>query len=338
MEEKMSLRDLAEKLNVSTSTISRVINDKPGVGDKTRQRVIEALQIYNITSNSSARSLKTSKTGNIALISKRREDKYITSDHHHPFGPFIESELRKYGYHTIAMSLGDEEMENAGKLLMIKENRVDGFIINGPSIPAKFIMALKNTGLPVVLFGNQMTQVDIDSIVYHDRSGAYKATKHLIEHGHKNILFLSGPRGWYTCDERKTGYTEALIESGLQERITYMTDTTIESGKTFFKESIENVYPEITAVICTNDATAIGVLDEVRCLGLKVPDDIAVIGFDDIPWASLSYPPLTTIHVFIEEMGKITVNRIIDLLKNPELHPITTFAATELVIRKSCGC
>lgn len=338
MAERLSLQELADELNVSTSTISRVMNDKPGVGEKTRNRVLKAIKKYNYVSNSSARSLKTSKTGNIALLSRKRKERLISADYFQRSIIYIERELRKRSYHTIAMSLDDEEMENSSDLLMLKEKRVDGFIIRGPAIKPKFILDLKNSGLPVVLFGNELKQTEIDCVVCQDRKGTYNITKHLIEHGHKKILFLSGPEGWYTTDERKAGYSDALKEAGLTSRIINMTDTTIDTGKTFFKEAIKNTHPEITAVVAVNDPTAIGVLDEARCLGIKVPEDIAVVGFDDITWASLSYPPLTTVHAFLEEMGKITISRLLDLLEDPNLHPAKHIITTSLVIRKSCGC
>jgi len=338
MAKDLNLKELAIKLNVSTSTISRVMNDKAGVGEETRQRVLKAIQKYNYVSNSSARSLKTSKTGNIALISAKRTDRLSSSDHHHPYGEYIESELRKHGYYTITISLKDNEMENVNNLLLLREKHVDGFIINGPAVKPKFILDLKNTGLPVILFGNELRQIEIDCVVCQDRKGSYDITKHMIEHGHKKILFLSGPEGWYTSEERKAGYIEAIKDHGFQERIINMTDTTIDKGKVVFKEVIENIHPDITAVVAVNDATAIGVMDEARILGMKIPDDIAVVGFDNIPWASLSYPPLTTVQTFIEEMGKITVSRLIDLLEKPKLHPTKSIVATSLVIRKSCGC
>ena len=338
MKEKLSLKDLATKLNVSTSTISRVLNDKSGVGAKTRQKVLEEIQKNNYVSNFSAKSLKTSKTGNIALISKKREERLNSEDYSHRSLNYIEEKLRNHGYHTISMSLDDREMENINDLLILKENRVDGFILRGPAIKPKFIHDLKNTGLPVVLFGNDLKQSEIDCVVCQNRKGSYDITKHLIEHGHKKILFLSGPEGWSTNDERQSGYCDAMKEAGLKDRIIHMTDTTTDTGKSIFKEIIENIHPDITAVVAVNDATAIGVIDEARFLGMKIPEDIAVVGFDDVSWASLAYPPLTTVHPFLEEMGKFTASRLLDLLEDPNLHPAKSIIATKLVIRKSCGC
>lgn len=338
MASKLNLKKLAAELKVSISTISRVMNDKPGVGKETRERVLKVLKKYNYTLNSSARSLKTSKTRNIALISKKREERLCSADYFQRSIVYIEKGLRNRGYHTITMSLDDKEMENPNDLLMLKENRVDGFIIRGPAIKPKFILDLKNTGLPVVLFGNELNQTEIDCVVCQNRKGTYKITKHLLEHGHKKILFLTGPEGWYTNNERMAGYNDALEEAGLKKRIIHMPDTTIDTGKAFFKEAIKSIYPEITAVVAVNDPTAIGVIDEARQLGIKVPGDIAVVGFDDIAWASLSYPPLTTVHAFLEEMGKITISRLLDLLEEPDLHPAKSIVAISLIIRNSCGC
>lgn len=314
------------------------MNDKPGVGAKTRKRVLEALQKCNYVSNSSARSLKTSKTGNIALISKKREDRLSSTDYFQRSITYIESELRKQGYHTIIMTLDDAEMENTDNLLMLQEKRVDGFIIRGPAIKPKFILDLKHTGLPLVLFGNDLKQIEIDCVVCQDRKGAYNITKHLIGHGHKKILFLSGPKGWYTNDERERGYKDALKEHGFQDRVIHMPDTTIDTGRDFFKEVAKKIYPDITAVVAVNDATAIGLIGAARDLGIKIPEDIAVVGFDDITWAALSYPPLTTVHTYLEEMGRLTVSRLFDLLEKPTLHPTKSIVTTSLVIRKSCGC
>ena len=336
--EKINLKTLADELNVSISTVSRVMNDKPGVGDKTRKKVLKLLKKYNYASNSSARSLKTSKTRNIALISKKREERLSSADYFQRSIVYIENGLRNRGYHTFTISLDDREMDNPKELLMLKENRVDGFIIQGPAIKPKFILDLKNTGLPVVLFGNELQQTGMDCVVCQNRKGAYETTKHLIQHGHKKILLLTGPEDWYTNNERMAGYNDALEEAGLKKRIIHMSDTTIDAGKIFFKEAITDRYHDITAVVAVNDSTAIGVIDEARQLRIDVPKDIAVVGFDDIAWASLSYPPLTTVHSFLEEMGGITISRILDLIENPDLHPAKSIVATKLVIRKSCGC
>ncbi len=338
MNERLSLKELAVKLHVSPSTISRVMNDKPGVGAKTRQRVLKAIQEHSYAPNNSARSLKTSKTGNIALISKKREDRLTSTDYFQRSISYIEGKLRKRGYHTIIMTLDDEEMENTDNLLMLQEKRVDGFIIRGPAIKPKFILGLKNTGLPVVLMGNELRQVEIDCVVCQDRKGTYNITNHLIGHGHKKILFLSGPKGWYTNDERERGYKDALQEKGLKNRIIHMPDTTIDTGNDFFKEVVKTIYPDITAVVAVNDATAIGLMGAARNMGIKIPEDIAVVGFDDITWAALSYPPLTTVHTYLEEMGGLTISRLLDLLEKPNLHPTKSIVITDLVIRESCGC
>ncbi len=338
MKEKVNIKEIARKLGVSASTVSRAVNDKPGVGTETRKKILKLIGEYNYSPDSSAAGLKTAKTRTIALITKKREKRLCAADYFQRTITHIETTLRNSGYHTITTAVDDTEMEDASGLLALRENRVDGFIIQGPAIKAKFILDIKNTDLPVVLLGNNLYQTEIDSIVCRDRKGAYEAVKHLIEHGHRKILLLTGPEEWYTSRERMSGYIDAVTESGLKKHIVFMDDTTIDTGKEYFREALKNKYSDITAVAAVNDSTAIGVIAAAREMGINVPGDIAVTGFDDIDWASVSYPSLTTVHSYLEEMAELAASRILNLLENPDLPPVSTYVAAKLVIRESCGC
>ncbi len=334
---RFTLKDIATRLEISTSTVSRVINDKPGINEKTRQRVLEAIKEYKDASNSAAKDLATSKTRNVAMIGKKREPRLESGDYFQRSIISFDEELRNRGYHIIFMSINEEEMMNANELNILKEKRSDGFIIRGPGMKPKFILDIKSTGLPIILFGNELIESDIDCIVCQDRKGSYQITNHLIEHGHKEIIFLSGPQDWSTNRKRREGYKEALKMVGIEPKILYMSDTTTDSGRKCVQHVLE-IQPRITAVVAVNDSTAVGVINEARNLGLKVPEDLAVVGFDDIAWASLSHPPLTTVHVCLEEMGRLAAFRLLELIKNTNLPPIKITVATKLVIRNSCGC
>lgn len=337
MSKSFTLKDIAAQLGISVSTVSRVLNDRPGINGKTRQRVIEAIKKYNYVPNSSAKSLVTSKTKTVALIRKKRGENPFSEDYHERSIMGIEEELIKMGYHIITISVTEEDMLNANALLVVREKRCDGFILRGPSMKPRFILDLKSTGFPIVLFGNELAETEIDCTVCENRKGSYQITKHLINHGHKRILFLSGPPEWTSNRERSEGYKEALEEAGLEPKILYMPDTTFNTGKEHVCSALK-IQPKFTAVVAVNDATAVGVMDEARKLGLKVPDDLAVVGFDDIDWASLSYPPLTTVHIYLKEMGRLAAYRLLELVKNPESPPTKISVATSLVIRNSCGC
>lgn len=337
MAKNFTLKEIASQLRVSISTISKVLNDKPGISEKTRRKIFEAIKKYNYVPNVSARSLVTSRNRIITSIGKKRAP-YLNSEvYYHLSLMGMEEELKKEGYHILSISLTEGEMNDAGNLLIIKEHRSDGFVIRGPSIKPRFILDLKSMNFPIILFGNELKETEIDCVVCQDAKGSYQITKHLMEHGHKEIAFLSGPFEWSSNMARREGYKKALSEADLEPKIVYMPDSTIDNGKIYL-QSVIKTYPNVTAIVAVNDATAVGAINEARELGLKVPADIAIAGFDDIEWASISYPQLTTMHIFLEEMGKLAAHRLLELIKNPDLPPVKISVAAKLVIRNSCGC
>ena len=332
-----SLKVIADQLGISESTVSRVLNDKPGINEKTRQRVLKAVGELKYSQNHTGINPETTKTKTIGFIRKKRIQKILSEDYHERSIIGIEEGLTNSEYHVITISVTDEEMLDANKIIAVRERRVDGFILHGPSIKPRFIHALQSMGYPVVLLGNILSETEIDSFSCENRKSSYDITKHLIDHGHRKIVFLSGPLEWTSNRERSLGYQEALKEAGLKANIINMPDTTVETGKEYYVSAIQND-SDITAIVAVNDSTAIGVMDEARKAGLKVPDDLAIVGFDDIAWASIAYPPLTTIHIFLEEMGRLASIRLLELIDDPESVPVRASVATSLVIRSSCGC
>ena len=337
MSKNFTLKEIATQLGISISTISKVLNDRPGISNKTKERIINAIKEYNYIPNASARSLVTSKTKIIATVGKKREPRMSSEDYYHRSLVGMEEELKSRSYHIISISLTDEEMNNPSDLLFIRENRCDGYILRGPGIKSRFILYLKSINIPTILFGNELRETDIDNVVCQDTKGSYQVTKHLLDHGHKDIVFFSGPFEWSSNIARREGYEKALRELSLEPRIIYMPDTTIDYGKEYLPIALKK-YPDNTAIVAVNDATAIGIINKARELGLKVPEDIAVVGFDDIDWASISYPQLTTVHVYLKEMGRLAAHRLIEIIENPESPPVRISVTTKLIIRNSCGC
>ncbi len=337
MAKNFTLKEIAAQLGVSISTISKALNDRPGISDETRKRILESLKNFNYTPNITARSLVTSKTKIIATIGKKRAPRLSSEDYYHRSLMGMEEELKTRGYHIISISVTEEEMNDPTSLPFIREKRCDGFVIRGPSIKPKFILHLKSMNYPIVLFGNELKETEIDCVTCQDTKGTYQITKHLIEHGHREILFLSGPFEWSSNFARREGYKKALEEAKLESKVLYMPDTTIDFGGEYLKMALRK-YPKTTAIVAVNDATAIGAINAAREIGINVPKDLAVVGFDDIEWAFISFPKLTTVHVFLEEMGKLAAHRLLELIDNPQSPPIKISVATKLVIRQSCGC
>jgi len=337
MSNGFSLKLIADKLGISVSTVSRVLNDKPGINEKTRQRVLQLVRDLKHIPNINQIYIETSKTKTIGFIRKKRIKKILSEDYHERSMIGIEEGLANSGYQVVTISVTDEEMLDANKILAARERRVDGFILHGPSIKPRFIHDLKSMGFPIVLLGNRLNETEIDSIYCENRKSSYNITRHLINHGHKKIVFLSGPLEWTSNMERSLGYREALEEAGLKPIIINMSDTTFETGREYFAATMQND-SDITAIVAVNDSTAIGVMDAARRAGIRVPNDLAVVGFDDIAWASIAYPPLTTVHIYLEEMGRLASFRLLELIDDPKSVPINASVATSIVIRSSCGC
>jgi LacI family transcriptional regulator len=333
-----SLIDVAAKAGVSLATASRALNGKGGVSSETRKRVLAVAQELQYSASMAARGLATARTETISYVVHQA---HIPLDVD-PFYPIImhgvEAELSRQGYHLLLTTIGDEQLKDATTFKPVAENRVDGVILAGPDISPRFILALKQLEVPVLLIDNTLSTVQVDAVYSDDIKGGQLATQHLIEHGHSRIAALLGPQAWASSVHRGQGYQEAMSAAGLQPLIFHTEEgTTLETGKALM-QAVLSTNPDLNAVFAANDAMALGAIRALAQLERRVPDDVAVIGFDDTYFSALSEPPLTTIKVFKHEMGKLAARRMLDLLADPGGPAIQTLVATELVIRRSCGC
>lgn len=334
------MRDIAEKAGVSVSTVSRVLNDQPGIGDDTRARVLRVARELQFAPNAAAKSLATKRTKNLGLITYRwsSTSRFVAASLD---SVGVNEECQRRGYHVLTSQVDKEAMKRPLQLPMVQERRVDGLILAGPAIKPSFVLELYNSGLPVVLLDNSLRGTDIDCILHENETGAYRITRHLIErHGHKTIAFLSGPESWLSSREREAGYRRALTEASLEPQVFYMEMTTLEAGLDMMQEALDH-FPHLTAVVGVNDAVAIGAMRACKAASLSVPDDIAIVGFDNVSWSKLHDPPLTTVHAFGEEMGRQAARRLIELIEtDPGEEHIRTRnrVGTKPIIRESCGC
>jgi DNA-binding LacI/PurR family transcriptional regulator len=332
-----TLRDVAERAGVSISTVSRVLNDRPGVGAATRERVLQAASELAYTANVSARGLATDRTRSVGIVGYRRRP-HLSADLVPICDVGMDDLLRQRGYHMLPARISKDMMTNKASLPMLDERRVDGLIVCGPELISRFIIQLHSAGLPLVLIDNMLEETRVDCVLSDNEPGTYEITKHLLTvHGHKQIAFLSGPTEWLSSRERYAGYVRALTEHGLEPHRVVMTDTTIETGQDAMREALDHV-PGLTAVVGVNDATAWGAGRACREAGLSVPEDIAIVGYDDVGWARLHEPPLTTVAANFYEIGYQAASRLIQLIDRKDSPPMRIRVATELVIRGSYGC
>lgn len=327
-------KEVAARAGVSVATVSRVLNDKPGVGAGTRRRVLEAVEALQYVPDVAARGLATARMQNVGFVMYKMPPR-LSADFSPRIMQGVEEELTLHGYHTILTALNSAG--SLSNMKMVRESRVDGLILIGPRFTPRAILELKSAGFPLVLIDNALNETKIDSILCDNSDGAYEATKHLIEHGHSTIVFFCGPTEWVSNRERCAGYKRAMKEVELEPRIVSMPDTTLDTGYEALKQALE-MYPDLTAVCAVNDAVAIGAIRALKEVGRRVPNDVAITGFDDINWADLNDPPLTTVHIFLEEMGHLAAKRLIELIEGKRQVPTRTSLATELIVRQSCGC
>ena len=335
---KPSLQTIAERAGVSTATVSRALNGRAGVNPETRERILSIARELGYAPNVAARGLATSRTYALGLITYERKPQGPITSFPDDLMQGVDQEARRHGYHIITTFVNEELMQDAMRVPLFNEQRVDGMILVGPALKASFIIQLYSSDIPIVLVDNMLHETDIDTVVCDNVNGTYHITRHLLdEHGLRRLVFLSGPADWFSSHERYQGYRQALAEVGEEPRVFYMRDTIMPQGYAAMKRALDE-YPQLEGVVAVNDATAFGAIRACKERGLRVPEDVAVVGFDNIGWAPLHDPPLTTVRMFKRETGIQAVRHLVDKLER-ELPPgFLLRLGTEVIVRRSCGC
>lgn len=333
MRMRVGIDRVAKEAGVSAATVSRVLNDKPGVGRETRRRVLEIAKRLRYEPHPVAQRLAAGTSHAVGFLIPE----HYAADHETQFYAIMmlaaQKTLQAKGFDLIPIPIGDD----ATRLLEeAAHGRYGGFIAAGPQVDSGVLIALQQSELPLVLIDNQLFHGGVNAVLNDDRQGACDAVAHLIEHGHTEIACLSGPKRWVSNRARAEGYRDALEAAGLERKacIVRVGETTVGSGEEAMRQALEQ---STTAVFCINDLMAIGAVHAARDLGLRVPDDVAVVGFDDVFVARDVQPPLTTIRVDKERIGALAAAQAIEVMAGREPAE-TTLVGCELVVRQSCGC
>jgi LacI family transcriptional regulator len=328
--------EIAKILNVSTATVSRALNGKAGVSAATRQRVFELASEFLYKPNLLARQLATSKSFAVAFVIKRNLIMRGNSFYDRIMMG-AEQELERQGYHLVAITI-DEELHSEHALPPgLDPRRLDGLLITGPELSGRMMTRLLTLPLPTVLVGNYLPNTAVDTVSSDNYAGAYDATRHLIEHGHRHIVYLSGPPDWAPVLERREGYLRALREADLPPIIVVEPGLGTADGQRGFQQVLVR-YPTATAILAANDPVAIGVMQAAKEAGRAIPFDLALIGYDNVTWTETTDPPLTTVYIHKQQMGKMAARRLLDIMKDDREPVAKILVENELVIRKSCGC
>lgn len=334
MPEPATLRAVARLAGVSLSTASQALNNKPNVAPETRARVLEAATALGYQQQVRIASPIAHKLSIIGLITRTTPDSPMTVN---PFYAYVLAGAeRECQRHNLSLMYTNIEVDDLNRPLarpaMLVDKRVDAVMVVGTLLP-EFIEELQEK--PVVLVDAYAPGQPVDSVVTDNLNGAHAAVTHLIEQGHRHIGLLgSRPDAYPSIRERRKGYMRALKQHGI-------TDTYIRDGPLIREEGYDglrallNQYPQITAVFACNDLVAIGALDAARDMGIDVPGQLSLIGFDDIELTLEVKPRLTTVRVDKPLMGAVAVRLLRDRAEDPDRATMSVVIGTRLVERDS---
>jgi LacI family transcriptional regulator len=329
----VSVKDVAARSGVSFQTSSKVLNGKGSVSDVTRARILKAASDLGYTPNLQARSLVMQRTRAVGLVASDFSD--------HNLSRFIvaaEQEARRQGYGVVIASIEPDGSGGDYALPALMERRVDGILLAAPQMEddSAVARALQGTMPAVSLHhipGGGVATVGSD----HELTGLL-ATRHLIEKGHRQVATIVGAPGRRITQSRLRGYRRALEEAGLplDDELVEVGNWEIGSARAATKRLFER-RPQVTAIFAQNDLMAIGVLNALRDLGKRVPEDCAVAGCDDIDMAAYTVPPLTTVHVPFYETGKEAMRLLLNMIATGSVTPQKVLLPVQLVVRASSG-
>jgi DNA-binding LacI/PurR family transcriptional regulator len=324
-----NIRDVARRAGVSHQTVSRVINGSDGVTSETRTRVEAAIAELGYRPSAIARSMARGRTLTLACISPNLTD--------YTFASIIEgaeTEARQHGYFLLSSSAPDETSFDALLDELVAHRRIDGGLVINPYADGRHKLIPAN--FPTVFVGARPRREAVDSVALDDEGVARAATQHLIDLGHRRIAIITGPQAEDCSQDRNSGYMSALRSAGIKfdSALVLEGDWSASSGYEAFM-ALARVDNLPTAVFAQNDRMAMGVLRAARDMNLNVPDQLAVIGVDDMPLASYFDPPLTTMRQDMARIGREAVRLLIRAIEEPKSPRQHLRLPAELVVRHS---
>jgi DNA-binding LacI/PurR family transcriptional regulator len=326
---RVTIRDVAKHAGVSHQTVSRVINNSMKVAPKTREKVQASIVALGYKPNAIARSMALGRTRLLGCLAPNLTDFTFAS-----LVEGAEVEAREHGYFLITSSAPSAEVFKDLTVELIDSRQVSGMIVINPYIDQRYHYLPPN--IPLVFIGSHPRKPGISSVTLNDELAGYQAAKHLIDLGHRDLAMVTGWMKEDCAQKRWLGFEKALKEAGLNgdSPLVVEGDWSATSGReAFLKMVSEGRVP--SGVFAQNDRMAIGVIQAARDLGIHVPDQLSVIGLDDLPLASYFDPPLTTIRQDINKIGSKAAQLLIEKIEDPS-HPVQNITINpDLLIRNS---
>ncbi|RBW69691.1 LacI family DNA-binding transcriptional regulator [Bacillus taeanensis] len=325
------IKEVAQKANVSIATVSRVLSKPETVANETIKKVLEVIEDLKYQPNAAARQLRMSETTTILVVVPD-----ITNTFFSKVLRGIEAVAIKSGYQVLLGDAGNSIERENGYINILRQKKAAGMILLTAGVEASVVEEIA-AQYPVVLACEYLEGVDVPTVSIDNISSARKATEHLIKLGHERIGFISGPMNSVLGRDRLTGFYQAMARYNLRVEPDLVQEGSFsyESGYNMMLKFLAyNTVP--TAVFAANDEMAFGAINAIEQKGLTVPDDLSVIGFDDIQFASIFKPALTTISQPAFEIGTRAMKLLIGLMKKEEIRKTQYILENKLVLRDSC--
>jgi len=331
-----NIYEIARRAGVSIATVSRAFSDNSAIREETRQRILQIAHELNYKPNPIARSLSTRKTDTIGVILPELVDEF--------FMDIIRGiDEEAYRANRYVMVSSSHSQRNIVETLMefMNSGRVDGLILMAPQMHKDAVRILRKSKRPVVLLDSCKDMDDVVCFSINNYQGAFTIIEHLINHGYKRIGMIQGAEGNFDAEDRLRGYRDALMKNNLpvQNSLIVPGDFRIKSGYYgFIRLMSQQEKPE--AIFAANDMMAVGAYEAAKTSNIKIPQDVAIVGFDDIFLSRLLSPRLTTVHVPIVELGSKATRYLLKMISG-EVDAKTQFCEellTGLVVGGSCGC
>jgi LacI family transcriptional regulator len=326
-----TIYDVAQRAGVSLATVSRVMNKNTNVGDKTRQKVLAAMAELDYRPNTFAQSLASNSSNSVGVLVSQLDGPY--------YGPMmaeIESSLRAANKHVIIAVGHSDAAQEKDSVEFLLGRGCDALILDVEAVSDQYLIELSQGTTPIVLINRYIDAISDRCIYLNNELGGYLATRHVLDLGHRQIAYVSGPKRKHDANERLEGHKKALAEFGLKfEPALCVEGDYKEDGGVLAMQQLLQSGVQFSAVVCANDQMVSGAISVCLEQGIRVPEDLSFVGYDNIPFARYISPKLTTVNNPIHEMGKMAALWLLrHIYKNDQIAVANIFTP-ELVERES---
>ncbi|MEJ8543865.1 LacI family DNA-binding transcriptional regulator [Brevibacillus borstelensis] len=326
---KPTIYDVAREAGVSIATVSKVINNTGRISEKTRKLVLSVMKEMNYQPSVVASALTGKSTYTIGLMIPDLANPFFSG-----IARSIEDRGHALGYNIVICSTDYDPEKEAKYISLLLQKSVDGIILASGFENVETVRELIKQKVPLAIIAREIPSLEVDTVAVDDFLGGYQAASHLISLGHRRIAIIA--RDLWSNRERMRGYRHALDEAGIDygRDVEYVMESNVESGKALAEKLLRSADPP-TAIFACNDLLAMGAIHAARRLGMSIPRDLSVVGFDNTAWASVTDPPLTTVAQPIRDMGTHVMNLLIQEINGEKKHKQRIVLLPELVVRES---